>query len=360
MLADESLGENLETQKKKKKNLTIQRKSSFSSLRDTADSSVAQNGPLPAAIQPPEESPRSAGAAFPTSFQQRRRLRSSGGSGSSTSASGSGYTRDKEQRQKSAFAQLFPWSMAASSNRLPTTTTTITQRSESMAYPSSAMQNFLSKLQYYARRHNQVLMVGFALFIFVAVLSSSSSSSDAAFPSGSVSVLRGSSSGGAVHFGGAARLGYFFPQDSINKKENYFHFAAVTDLDQLSRVQEEEKPTFRSVLVPGKLIQLDKNRYQIDQDEPREVRTKHNEAGRGAEFSELTLYQNRLYTFDDRTGDVFEILNKDGGTESFVVPRFVITEGEGETDKGMKWEWATVKNGELVVGFVFQMHEWHF
>ena len=55
-------------------------------------------------------------------------------------------------------------------------------------------------------------------------------------------------------------------------------------------------------------------------------------------------------TFDDRTGDVFEILNKPDGTSSFVVPRFVITEGDGETDKGMKWEWATVKNNELYMG----------
>jgi soluble calcium-activated nucleotidase 1 len=80
------------------------------------------------------------------------------------------------------------------------------------------------------------------------------------------------------------------------------------------------------------------------------VTTGHNEAGRGGEFSELQIYNNRLLTFDDRTGDVFEILNKPSGKESFVVPRFVITEGDGDTDKGMKWEWATVKNGELYMG----------
>ena len=68
------------------------------------------------------------------------------------------------------------------------------------------------------------------------------------------------------------------------------------------------------------------------------------------ELSELTLYDNRLLSFDDRTGTVFEILNKNGGKESFVVPRFVVTEGSGDTDKGMKWEWATVKNGELYLG----------
>lgn len=68
------------------------------------------------------------------------------------------------------------------------------------------------------------------------------------------------------------------------------------------------------------------------------------------ELSELTLYQNRLLTFDDRTGTVFEILSKRGGSESMVVPRLVITEGDGDTDKGMKWEWATVKGNDLYMG----------
>lgn len=49
-------------------------------------------------------------------------------------------------------------------------------------------------------------------------------------------------------------------------------------------------------------------------------------------------------------GDVFEILNTNDGQDSYVVPRFVITEGSGETDKGMKWEWSTIKGGELYMG----------
>jgi soluble calcium-activated nucleotidase 1 len=68
------------------------------------------------------------------------------------------------------------------------------------------------------------------------------------------------------------------------------------------------------------------------------------------ELSELTIYLDRLLSFDDRTGTVFEILNKDKGKDSYVVPRFVITEGDGDTDKGMKWEWATVKDNDLYMG----------
>jgi soluble calcium-activated nucleotidase 1 len=103
-------------------------------------------------------------------------------------------------------------------------------------------------------------------------------------------------------------------------------------------------------MMPGTL-QFDPsaNKYSVQFGDMRTLISGHNEAGRGMELSELTLYNNRLLAFDDRTGSVFEILSKNA-EESFVVPRFVITEGEGDTDKGMKWEWATVKGDELVIG----------
>ena len=133
--------------------------------------------------------------------------------------------------------------------------------------------------------------------------------------------------------------------------ENSFLFAAVTDLDELSRLTDSKKPKFRSELLPG-TIERDPqtNKYSIHFDPLRRLTSMHNEGGRGMELSELTLYQDRLLAFDDRTGSVFEVLNEDQGKSSFVVPRFVVTEGEGDTDKGMKWEWASVKDGELYMG----------
>lgn len=133
--------------------------------------------------------------------------------------------------------------------------------------------------------------------------------------------------------------------------DHTFRFAAVTDMDQLSRVTDSKKPLFQSSLLPGTITRdLVTNRYSINFEEPRTLLSSHNEAGRGMELSELTIYLDRLLSFDDRTGTVFEILNKDKGKESYVVPRFVITEGDGETDKGMKWEWATVKDNDLYMG----------
>ena len=152
------------------------------------------------------------------------------------------------------------------------------------------------------------------------------------------------------HWGGAVHPGYFSVQDSV-KDDHTYHFAAVTDLDKLSVVKDSNKPLFRSTLLPGILTRdVVTHRYSIEFEKPRTLVSQHNEAGRGMELSELTVYQNRLLSFDDRTGTVFEILSSDDGNDSYVVPRFVITEGAGDTDKGMKWEWATIKDNELILG----------
>ena len=72
---------------------------------------------------------------------------------------------------------------------------------------------------------------------------------------------------------------------------------------------------FKSVFLPGVLKRTGSKHYDITFETPRTLVTKHNEAGRGAEFSELTIYNDRLLTFDDRTGDVFEIINNKDGTK---------------------------------------------
>jgi len=213
-------------------------------------------------------------------------------------------------------------------------------RSESMAYaaPSS---DLWSRVQYILRYNARAVAATSAFLAFVFVLSSDWMRP---YPGGGI---RGSS---FDHWGGAIHPGYFLAQDAVIDP-NSFRFAVVTDLDQLSRISDSSKPKFRSTLLPG-VLKRDTvtGKYTVEFEPTRQLVSKHNEAGRGMELSELTLYRNRLLSFDDRTGDVFEILQKPGGQESYVVPRFVITEGDGDTDKGMKWEWATVKDDELYLG----------
>lgn len=155
-----------------------------------------------------------------------------------------------------------------------------------------------------------------------------------------------------AHFGGASHEGYFTPSN-VFIDPNSFHFAMVTDLDKLSRVPDANKLTFQSLILPAVLNRDPSiNRYSFTLGEPRMLYSQHNEGGRGMELSELTLYQNRLLAFDDRTGIVFELLNRDQGKSSIVVPRLVITEGYGDSDKGMKWEWAALKDNNLYLGSI--------
>lgn len=70
------------------------------------------------------------------------------------------------------------------------------------------------------------------------------------------------------------------------------------------------------------------------------------EGGRGAEFSELAQFGDRLIALDDRTGLLCEI--RDGHK---LIPRQILMTGSGdEKFKGFKSEWATLKDDCLVVG----------
>lgn len=227
-----------------------------------------------------------------------------------------------------------------------------------MAYAShTSLGTQWSKFVYFVRYNTKTFVIGVGLVLVVLVLLMDSSDGSggkggaAGFGRGG-SYIRGSSSSSYArdHWGGAVHPGYFTVQDSVIDDHTY-RFAAVTDLDKLSVVKDSNKPLFRSTLLPGILTRdVTTQRYSIEFEKPRTLVSQHNEAGRGMELSELTVYQNRLLSFDDRTGTVFEILSSDDGNDSYVVPRFVITEGAGDTDKGMKWEWATIKDNELVLG----------
>jgi len=122
---------------------------------------------------------------------------------------------------------------------------------------------------------------------------------------------------------------------------------AIADLDKASSV---DKKTFKSLIAQGLMYEDSNLAWHIEwEDEPYEIMSPINEGGRGMELSELVLYEDRLYTVDDRSGVVFEVTNIDG--EFGVVARHILTEGDGNSSsKGMKLEWATVKDGNLWLG----------
>lgn len=72
------------------------------------------------------------------------------------------------------------------------------------------------------------------------------------------------------------------------------------------------------------------------------------------ELSELLKYQGRLYTCDDRSGILFEVVGYDpelpDGPKPVAYPRHIMMEGSGDTDKGFKCEWMAQKDGLMMVG----------
>ena len=132
-----------------------------------------------------------------------------------------------------------------------------------------------------------------------------------------------------------------------------FRIAVVSDPDKLSKV--ENKMEWRSKYMTGTLSRAGES-YGIAWDEPADLHTPLNEGGRGAELSELVRYGGALYSFDDRTGIMFEIANPEtsvvakGQPGPYLVPKQIFMEGNGLNGKGMKFEWATVKDGLMYVG----------
>ncbi|KAJ8317874.1 hypothetical protein KUTeg_002965 [Tegillarca granosa] len=124
-----------------------------------------------------------------------------------------------------------------------------------------------------------------------------------------------------------------------------YKIALVTDLDTDSK-SKTDKNTWISYLLHGNLTVSDDNGF-IDvkfSKQPRLLKSKLSQGGRGMELSELVVFSGKLYTVDDRTGVIYQI--KDGE----VFPWVILADGNGNTAKGFKCEWATVKGGRLYVG----------
>lgn len=78
------------------------------------------------------------------------------------------------------------------------------------------------------------------------------------------------------------------------------------------------------------LSRSDDNAYSITWDaKPTSLYSRISEGGRGMELSDLCWYNDRLYSFDDRTGIVYEIANG----KAYV--RYILRDGDGNTEKGI-------------------------
>lgn len=132
----------------------------------------------------------------------------------------------------------------------------------------------------------------------------------------------------------------------LDPNRTIWDFKIIADLDTKSKVAENKKGLWHSILMSGTLVKdASTGQFSVRWGPEYKLTSAHNEAGRGMELSELVNFNRKLYTVDDRTGIVFEVTE-----EPKVVPRWIIMEGDGMTDKGMKHEWATVKDGKMYLG----------
>lgn len=129
-----------------------------------------------------------------------------------------------------------------------------------------------------------------------------------------------------------------------------YEIAVVTDLDQDSIVMDK-KNTWRSIIHRGRfLYHPDLQTIQVEwNDENADIKnslySQISAGGRAMELSDLTVFDGHLLTVDDRTGLIYRIENfKD------MVPWVMLNDGPGNTTKGFKAEWMTVKDQHLHVG----------
>ena len=122
-----------------------------------------------------------------------------------------------------------------------------------------------------------------------------------------------------------------------------YKIAVIADLDEERSKVSEQEYTWKSYLKTGYLMKKDRS-YSVRWLDTQIITTQINEKGRGLELSELCVFNKKLYTVDDRTGIVYQIKN------GKAIPWLILMDGDGETDKGFKSEWMTVKDSVLFVG----------
>ncbi|VDM55173.1 unnamed protein product [Angiostrongylus costaricensis] len=133
--------------------------------------------------------------------------------------------------------------------------------------------------------------------------------------------------------------------DTLTNGTKVYNLLAITDMDKDAK--SEEDWTWRAVTRSGKLvITKDKRNVSITWNlgSDRNLTTHLNAKGRAMELSDLSEFNGRLISPDDKTGMLYEIKNNKA------IPWLFLNSGPGNTTHGMKAEWTTIKGRYLYVG----------
>jgi soluble calcium-activated nucleotidase 1 len=110
-----------------------------------------------------------------------------------------------------------------------------------------------------------------------------------------------------------------------------FRIAIISDLDKASKSQTE-KNIWYSYYKKGYLTwYASNNTIDIlwDHVGPKVLKSSISMGGRGMELSELVTFNDKIYSFDDRTGIVYSI-----GEDDTVLPWIILMDGNGTSFKG--------------------------
>lgn len=127
-----------------------------------------------------------------------------------------------------------------------------------------------------------------------------------------------------------------------------YKIMAIADLDTNSKL-DKNGHKYSSFLLKGELrISNDLKKSDIlFAQEPDVINSQYAYGDRGMELSELVVFNGHLYSCDDRTGIIYEIILE----KNLAIPWVILPDGDGQSSgKGFKCEWMTVKNKKLYVG----------
>jgi len=177
----------------------------------------------------------------------------------------------------------------------------------------------------YLRRHPRAILLPFFSLLSLGVLSS---------------LIRD-----PAHIIPSLRVPRYFYQQSYllySNESTSYNICVVADKDKLSKAGN----VWESILLNGILTRDEMGKYSVAWFDNVILKSKLNEDGRGMELSDLVYFNGKLYTFDDRSGVVFEIDTEHG----LVFPQHILMDGNGHNTKGFKCEWSTVKDDKMYVG----------
>jgi len=127
-----------------------------------------------------------------------------------------------------------------------------------------------------------------------------------------------------------------------DQSSSEYDIVVVADMDKASKMEGGQ---WKSMLKYGKLMRNPgTGKYTVSWNKDVDITSPYNDGSRGMELSDLTYFNEQLLTFDDRTGIAYFI------EQGKVIPKHILMDGNGHNEKGLKVEWATVKDSHLYVG----------